>query len=159
MSLTREVVVEQKQKQLNFNNKTMEGNNELMKERMENDILFSRTVKAGKRVYYIDVKRDRHNEYYLAITESKRIREAGGEEMPPKFEKHKIFLYREDLERFTAALGAAVDYTIENSPEPTRRHYYNREEGKVEDNLNDVAAPAEEESSLETDDFKLDVTF
>ena len=90
----------------------MEGNNDLMKERMENDILFSRTVKAGKRVYYIDVKRDRHNEYYLSITESKRIREAGNEEMPPKFEKHKIFLYREDFAKFASSLNEAISYVV-----------------------------------------------
>ena len=139
----------------------MEGNNDLMKEPMENDILFSRTVKAGKRVYYIDVKRDRHNEYYLSITESKKIREAGSEEMPPKFEKHKIFLYREDLERFTAALGAAVDYTLENSPEPSRRHHYHRDEHKVEEGTaaETLYVDSEGEKPLSESDFKFDVTF
>ena len=143
-----------------YNIYTMEGNNDLMKERMENDILFSRTVKAGKRVYYIDVKRDRHNEYYLAITESKKVREAGNEEMPPKFEKHKIFLYREDLERFTAALGAAVDYTMENSPEPARRHYH-RDEHRTEDGAvaETLYLDSEGEKPLSESDFKFDVTF
>ena len=44
-------------------------------EKKESDILFTRTVKAGKRVYYIDVKQDRNSEYYISLTESKRIRE------------------------------------------------------------------------------------
>lgn len=56
----------------------------------ESDILFSRCVKAGKRVYYIDVKCDRKGEYYLSITESKRLKTADDNEQPT-FEKHKIF--------------------------------------------------------------------
>lgn len=66
-----------------------------MQEKKEKDILFSKMVKAGKRVYYIDVKRDRREEYYLSITESKRLN-AVSETDKPVFEKHKIFLYRED---------------------------------------------------------------
>ena len=49
------------------------------KEQAESDILFSRVVKAGKRVYYIDVKSDRRGEYYLAMTESKRVKDGFGE--------------------------------------------------------------------------------
>ena len=52
------------------------------KEQAESDILFSRVVKAGKRVYYIDVKSDRRGEYYLAMTESKRIKDGTETERP-----------------------------------------------------------------------------
>lgn len=113
----------------------MEQYNDQMRERGESEILFSRTVKAGKRVYYIDVKRDRHNENYLSITESKRIKD-GTEEERPTFEKHKIFLYREDMDRFVSALTSAVDFTREHSPE-VRPRYYNpygpTEEGQGRD--------------------------
>ncbi|MGN1353870.1 MAG: DUF3276 family protein [Alloprevotella sp.] len=85
----------------------------------ESDILFSKTVKAGKRIYYIDVKQDRHNELYISITESKKIKE-GTEEERPMFEKHKIFLYREDLENFMNAFADAAQYTFDNCP---RRSY------------------------------------
>ena len=95
----------------------MKQTNEPMNERVDNEILFSRTVKAGKRVYYIDVKRDRRDAYYLAITESKRVKEGSLEERPV-FEKHKIFLYREDMEKFMAAITAATDYAIEKAPMP-----------------------------------------
>lgn len=81
----------------------------------ESDILFSKTVKAGKRIYYIDVKQDRHNELYISITESKKIKE-GTEEERPMFEKHKIFLYREDLENFMNAFADAAQYTFDNCP-------------------------------------------
>ena len=76
----------------------------------ENDILFSRTIKAGKRIYYVDVKRNRKDELYLAVTESKKIVE-GGDALNPQFtfQKHKIFLYKEDYEKFAAALQKTID--------------------------------------------------
>ena len=84
------------------------------KEQADSDILFSRVVKAGKRVYYIDVKSDRRGEYYLAMTESKRVKD-GSENERPVFEKHKIFLYREDMLKFFEAFGDAV-HLWENTP-------------------------------------------
>ncbi len=85
----------------------------------EGDILFSRTVKAGKRVYYLDVKCDRRGEYYISMTESKRLKDQG-DALHPVFEKHKIFLYREDLEKFLHALGEVADYTRAHSSTPGR---------------------------------------
>lgn len=90
------------------------------KEQAESDILFSRVVKAGKRVYYIDVKSDRRGEYYLAMTESKRVKD-GTETERPVFEKHKIFLYREDMLKFFEAFGDAVHFVGERTS-LTRRH-------------------------------------
>lgn len=85
-------------------------------------MLFSRTVKAGKRVYYVDVKRDRNDEYYIAMTESKRVAE-GSESERPVFEKHKIFLYREDIINFLTALTDAAQFVGERrslDPHPRR---------------------------------------
>ncbi|HRF85667.1 MAG TPA: DUF3276 family protein [Alloprevotella sp.] len=98
----------------------MKPNYDTAQEKNDNTILFSKVVKAGKRIYYVDVKRDRREELYLSITESKRIKD-GTDETRPVFEKHKIFLYREDLEKFTEAFSEAVDYTRANSPEPAPR--------------------------------------
>lgn len=83
--------------------------------RSEGEPLYSRSVKAGKRVYYLDVKRDRRGEYYISMTESKRIKDAG-DAMHPVYEKHKIFLYREDLEKFAHAFGEVVKFTQANAP-------------------------------------------
>ncbi|HNP48125.1 MAG TPA: DUF3276 family protein, partial [Bacteroidia bacterium] len=59
--------------------------------------VFSKSVRAGKRTYFFDVKSTKANDYYLTITESKkRI----GDDGNPFFEKHKIFLYREDFQKF-----------------------------------------------------------
>ena len=81
-----------------------------MKDKRESDILYSKTVKAGKRVYYIDVKRDRKGDYYVSLTESKRVKD-GDEMQKPTFEKHKIFLYQEDLDKFRQAFEEVVDFT------------------------------------------------
>ena len=100
----------------------MDFNKDSMRERTaDSDILFSRSIKAGKRVYYVDVKCDRHGENYLSITESKRIKD-GTEEERPVFEKHKIFLYREDMDRFVQAFQEAVGYVQANNPAPRPRY-------------------------------------
>ena len=74
---------------------------------MENnykDEIFTKRVRAGKRTYFFDVKSTKsEKDYYITITESKRI----GEE---EYEKHKIFLYKEDFEKFRDALSETVEH-------------------------------------------------
>lgn len=68
--------------------------------------IYSTKVKAGKRTYFFDVKSTRSNDYYLTITESKkRFKEDGF-----TYEKHKIFLYKEDFHKFLEALTATIDH-------------------------------------------------
>ena len=57
----------------------------------DKEIVFSKTVKAGKRIYYLDVKKSRKDEMFLAITESKKVFLEEGNEPQVSFEKHKIF--------------------------------------------------------------------
>jgi hypothetical protein len=68
--------------------------------------IFSQRVRAGKRTYFFDVKSTRSNDYYLTITESKRRFKDEGF----FYEKHKIFLYKEDFEKFVNALKETVDH-------------------------------------------------
>ena len=77
-------------------------------ERREQEIVYSRAIKAGKRIYYLDVRKARNNDLYLSITESKR-RQAEGEEAP-SFEKHKLFLYKEDFAHFLEGLQDVIGY-------------------------------------------------
>ena len=63
----------------------------------EKEIVFSQAIKAGKRIYYIDVKKNRKEEMYISITESKKIVSGEGDDATVTFEKHKIFLYKEDF--------------------------------------------------------------
>ena len=72
----------------------------------EPEIVYSRAVKAGKRIYYLDVKKARNEDLYLCITESKR--KQTGEAEPPQFEKHKVFLYKEDFAHFTEGLNDVI---------------------------------------------------
>ena len=74
----------------------------------EPEIVYSRAVKAGKRIYYLDVKQARNEDLYLCITESKR--KQTGEAEPPQFEKHKVFLYKEDFAHFTEGLNDVISY-------------------------------------------------
>lgn len=75
-----------------------------MEENKEKVEIYSKRVKAGKRTYFFDVKSTRGNDYYLTITESKkRFHEDGF-----GYEKHKIFLYKEDFEKFLEALKETV---------------------------------------------------
>lgn len=76
----------------------------------ERDILFSHCVKAGPRLYYIDVKKNRQDEMYLSLTESKKT-VTGDPDMPQvTYEKHKIFIYPEDFGKFLVGFQEALDY-------------------------------------------------
>ncbi len=68
--------------------------------------IFSKRVKAGKRTYFFDVKSTRSKDFYLTITESKRKVEGEGF----SYEKHKIFLYKEDFKKFVEALNESVEH-------------------------------------------------
>ncbi len=69
--------------------------------------IFTKVVRAGKRTYFFDVKATRKDDYYLTITESKKRL---GKEGKIFYEKHKIFLYKEDFEKFTEGLRDAISY-------------------------------------------------
>lgn len=78
------------------------GNNERREE------IFSRAIRAGKRTYFFDVKATRSNEYYLTITESKR--RFNNEQGKFFYEKHKLFLYKEDFEKFRNGLSDVMNF-------------------------------------------------
>ena len=93
----------------------------------ERDILFSRTIKAGQRIYYVDVKRNRKQELYLSITESKKLVN-GNTDMPQiSYEKHKIFLYAEDFQKFMSSVTEAMDYINQEQGEAEPREEANNE--------------------------------
>ena len=75
--------------------------------------VYSKPVKAGKRTYFFDVKATKGNDYYLTITESKRKIERDGSYV---YDKHKIFLYKEDFDKFVEGLEEVLDYIKKNAP-------------------------------------------
>ena len=80
--------------------------------------IFSRVVRAGKRTYFFDVKATRGGEYYLTLTESKR--RFSNDQGKFFYEKHKLFLYKEDFEKFMNGLNDVIKFveTGETPPEP-----------------------------------------
>ncbi|MBQ7551184.1 MAG: DUF3276 family protein [Bacteroidales bacterium] len=77
-------------------------------ENLEKNEVLSRAVRAGKRTYFFDVKTTKNDEKYLTITESKRKFNADNGTF--FYEKHKLFLYKEDFTKFKNALGAVLNF-------------------------------------------------
>jgi hypothetical protein len=82
--------------------------------------VFSRAVKAGKRTYFFDVKSTRDKELYITVTESKKRFDNALAKFV--YDKHKIFLYQEDFEKFMHGLQDALSF-IETGTEPPERFY------------------------------------
>jgi len=80
----------------------------------ERDEIYANAVRAGKRTYFFDVRATRSNDYYLTITESKKRTFEDGS---VQYQKHKIFLYKEDFEKFSDALGEAFQKVIDLNKE------------------------------------------
>ena len=105
----------------------MESNKKTQTEN-DSNILFSKAVKAGQRIYYVDVKMNRKDEMYLSITESKKL-VSGTTEMPQyNYEKHKIFLFKEDFQKFQERLTEAINYINSQQGSAEQR---SQEEGEI----------------------------
>ncbi|MEO8795771.1 MAG: DUF3276 family protein [Daejeonella sp.] len=102
-------------------------------ENKEREEVFSKKVRAGKRTYFFDVKATRSNDYYVTVTESKKRLEDG------VFIKHKIFLYKEDFEKFAEGLKETIDYIKEHQDVVEKRYEYNENYNERVKNDDDVA--------------------
>jgi hypothetical protein len=98
-------------------------------EKRDSEEIYSKKVRAGKRTYFFDVKSTKANDYFVTITESKKRFEDG------TFVKHKIFLYKEDFNKFIEAFEDTVNYVKTelmpeyNFDEFTREEYRNNNDG------------------------------
>jgi len=124
--------------------------------------IFSRTVRAGKRTYFFDVKSTRSEEHYLTITESKRrFNNDNGKFF---YEKHKLFLYKEDFEKFANGLNAAIEFIQTGKPpeeETVEEKPKVKKEAPVEDPITSVEfedlgteTESKTEESTETEETK-----
>jgi hypothetical protein len=109
-------------------------------EKNDREEIHSQSVRAGKRTYFFDVKSTRRNDYYLTITESKKRFSREGKSF---YEKHKIFLYKEDFEKFIEALNSSVEYINVNAPaieplEASTEHHHDEEETVTAGNYTNV---------------------
>jgi hypothetical protein len=92
-----------------------EKSEELVTEAAGREEIHSKAVRAGKRTYFFDVKATRRNDYYLTITESKKRFNRDGKFF---YEKHKLFLYKEDFDKFSESLIEIIEYIREANPQP-----------------------------------------
>lgn len=74
-----------------------------------NDEVYSKAVRAGKRTYFFDIKSTRNNDLYLTLTESKKSSHDG----KASYQKHKIFLYKEDFEKFSEGFEEVMNKIAE----------------------------------------------
>jgi hypothetical protein len=107
--------------------------------------IYSIPIRAGKRTYFFDVKETRQGDYYLTITESKKVFDKDGNS---RFEKHKVFLYKEDFEKFIEGYDEAVTYIKAHKPE-----YFEQKSYDYSARSENIAAEAELDykTSEETD--------
>ena len=110
------------------------------------DEIFSEKVKAGKRTYFFDVKSTRSNDYYLTITESKKRYNKDDEGFT--YEKHKIFLYKEDFNKFMEALNNTVNHVkTELMPDVDFTQFDHVREEREETAAAEVQPPAVDSAS------------
>ena len=101
------------------------------KEILDNEEIFSKVLRAGRRTYFFDVRATRANDYYLTITESKKFTHDDGSF---HYKKHKIYLYKEDFEMFNDILNEMTNYVFDEKGEEViserhqkdfKKNYYN----------------------------------
>ncbi|MDB5121749.1 MAG: hypothetical protein JWN56_2967 [Sphingobacteriales bacterium] len=102
-------------------------------ENKEREEVFSKKVRAGKRTYFFDVKATRSNDYYVTVTESKKRLEDG------VFIKHKIFLYKEDFEKFAEGLKETVDYIKAHQDVVEKRYEYSENNAEIAKTADDFS--------------------
>ena len=108
----------------------------------DKEILYSKTIKAGKRIYYLDVKKNLKDDLFLAVTESKKVQPKNGTQV--SFEKHKIFLYKEDFDKFMDGMNDVISYIKQ-----CRAAWEGPEE----------TMPGENRQEDDTDEIKLNIEF
>ncbi len=81
---------------------------------LENEEIFSKVLRAGRRTYFFDVRSTRADDYYVTITESKKFTEPDGSF---HFKKHKIYLYKEDFAAFQEILSEMTNYVLDKKGE------------------------------------------
>jgi hypothetical protein len=123
-----------------------------MAERVEQEEIFSQVLRAGRRTYFFDVRATKADDYYLTVTESKKFTHDDG---TFHYQKHKIYLYKEDFTDFHEMLKKATDYIINEKGNEviSERH---QKDFKKEENNTETNIDAEETTS--TDSFT-DVSF
>ena len=123
---------------------------------MEREEIFSKTLRAGRRTYFFDVRSTKAGDYYLTLTESKKFTNDDGSF---HYKKHKIYLYKEDFKEFSDILNEMTDYIISEKGEEviSERHQKDfKKEENHETNNDDDNEDSKDDSSNEFTDISFD---
>jgi hypothetical protein len=120
-----------------------------MAERVEQEEIFSQVLRAGRRTYFFDVRATKADDYYLTVTESKKFTHDDG---TFHYQKHKIYLYKEDFTDFHEMLKKATDFIINEKGNEVISERHQKDFKKEE------PTKSAEEESKSTDSFT-DVSF
>lgn len=123
------------------------------KDFLDNEEIFSKVLRAGRRTYFFDVRATRANDYYLTITESKKFTHDDGSF---HYKKHKIYLYKEDFELFKDILNEMTAYVFDERGEEviSERHQRDFKREYYAEGLNEVeATPNRSYRSLDFEDL------
>ena len=122
----------------------------------EQDEIFSKVVRAGRRTYFFDVRATKAGDYYLTLTESKKFTNPDGSF---HYKKHKIYLYKEDFESFKETLDEMMSFIIDQKGEEviSERHRSDyQKESSFDNETNDASAENEENDSSSFTDISFE---
>tara|TARA_B110000503_G_C7038086_1_gene367021 strand:+ start:647 stop:1018 length:372 start_codon:yes stop_codon:yes gene_type:complete len=121
---------------------------------MEQEEIFSKVMRAGRRTYFFDVRSTKAGDYYLTITESKKFTNDDGSF---HYKKHKIYLYKEDFSEFQDSLNDMIQYIIDEKGNEVISERHQKDFKKESDSTpTEVETPSEEPSSKSFTDIDFD---
>ena len=123
-----------------------------MTEKREIEEIYSKSVRAGRRTYFFDVRSTRAGDYYMTLTESKRDFNEDG---TPFYKKHKIYLYKEDFTNFKEALKDVSEFIIKEKGEEiiSDKKFEKVDEGSLEEEIKEKEKPSNDFTEVNFDDL------
>ena len=120
------------------------------RERVEQEEIFSQVLRAGRRTYFFDVRSTKADDYYLTVTESKKFTHDDGSF---HYQKHKIYLYKEDFSDFKEMLNKATDFIVNEKGSEVISERHQKDYKKEEATETEQEATAESFTDVSFDDI------
>lgn len=117
---------------------------------MEQEEIFSKVMRAGRRTYFFDVRSTKAGDFYLTITESKKFTNDDGSY---HYKKHKIYLYKEDFSEFKDTLDEMINYVIDEKGEEVISERHQKDYKKETDDLQEETESGQEKEVSNTSNF------
>ena len=122
-------------------------------ERVEQEEIFSQVLRAGRRTYFFDVRATKADDYYLTVTESKKFTHDDGSF---RYQKHKIYLYKEDFADFTEMLNKATEFIVNEKGDEVISDRHQKDYKKEETIAANTETAIEEKSTESFTDISFD---